>query len=65
MYLTHCIPEGRTEGGKTGAYLVLERQELFIVGDLIRMLARELRLLQDMMDTLEGSGPSPTLLSAT
>lgn len=57
MYLTHCIPEG--------TYLILERQELLIVGDLVGMLPRELRLLRDVMHKLGQPGLSPALPSGT
>lgn len=50
--------------GEMGTYLILERQELLVVGDLIGILPRELRLLQDMMYELGWPGPSPTLSSA-
>lgn len=50
-------------GGETGTYLVLERQELLVVGDLIRVLPRELCLLWDATHTLGWPDPSPTLPS--
>lgn len=63
-YLTCCTPGSRAETEEMGTYLILERQELLVVGDLIGILPRELRLLQDVMHELGWPGPSPTLPSA-